>query len=108
MICEYAKESLDNARIIIDEWGGEYFKNRLSTLIKRGLNTAEKKCIKKLTTGNSCKEPLLQVADYIVGIVHREYDEEKSLKGEYRKMIQHKCVKIVVRPDVSQQEDKTD
>jgi hypothetical protein len=63
------------------------------------MNGSGSKRVKKLVAQNSRKYNLLQLADYIAGIVHRHYDPNKFIKIDYFSMIQHKCIKIVVRPE---------
>jgi hypothetical protein len=47
---------------------------------------------------NSRKNNLLQIADYLVGIAHREYNPEKANKTQYFHQLQHQCKKIIIRP----------
>jgi hypothetical protein len=97
LICKHTKDILIKARITIDNCGGNELKNLLSVILKQGMNDNTKR-VKKVRTENSRKEPLLQVADYIVGIEHRNYNEEKSAKIDYLPQIKNKRIKIVVRP----------
>jgi uncharacterized protein YeeX (DUF496 family) len=98
LISKHSKDTLINAKITIDRQGGIEFENWLSTYIKKGMNGEGIKRIKKVIMQDSHRYNLLQLADYIVGIVHRHYDEEKFIKVDYLTMIQNKCIKIIIRP----------
>jgi hypothetical protein len=62
------------------------------------MNTHTIKRVKKVRMENSRKEPLLQIADYIVGIEYRNYDNKKFVKVDYLPNIRQKIIKFIVRP----------
>jgi hypothetical protein len=67
------------------------------------MNTADSKRVKKVILENSRKNNLLQLVDYVVGIIHRHYDKEKFVKVDYFSQIDHKCIKTIIRPSTSKE-----
>jgi len=98
LIFEHTKEKLLNAKITVDKSGGQDFEKWFSSYIKKGMNTDKFQRVRKVIMADSARENLLQLADFVVGIIHRDYDPQKFLKVDYLKMIQHKCIKTVIRP----------
>ena len=71
LVFENAKEKLDNAIVVIDESGSLDFKRQLERYLKSKMNDGDSKKIKKLKMQRSTSNNLLQLADYIAGVVGR-------------------------------------
>ncbi len=85
MVFSNAKPYLDNATVILDRSGSPTFQKNL----KRYLNTktngnSDHKIIKKLKQQNSHSNNLLQLADYISGVINRKFQEKKNWKNYYK------------------------
>ena len=78
---ESAGPCLNNASVIIDESGGKRFGRELSAYLRHNLqNEGKERLVRKLTMRNSEGNNLLQLADYVAGIVNR------ALQGKHREL----------------------
>lgn len=92
-----AKPYLDNATVIIDKSGSADFRNKLATYLQWNFNDNSKKIIKKLKQQNSHANNLLQVTDYISGIINRKIVGKKDA-SEYYKYISSKELSLQIWP----------
>jgi|SRR3989344_885092 len=83
MVLTNALPHLNNAIILLDKSGDPTFRSELSKYLKRKLNSEGKKVIKKLKQQRSSSNNLLQLADYISGIISRKSQNKKDWKGYY-------------------------
>ena len=98
LIFEEAKPRLDNAIVVIDESGSKNFKSELKRYLVRRLKDETGKCfIKKVTTQDSRKHNLIQLADMIAGAVARSFSGKKDAR-EYRTLIAHREMNVEVWP----------
>jgi len=101
VVCSYvfenAKPHLKNAIVVIDKTGKKVFRSQLGKYLKKRLNTEAKDIIKKVKMQPDRGNNLLQLADYVVGIINRYYQGKKHGK-EYRRFIAHKEMWVQMWP----------
>jgi len=90
LVFENAKSQLKHATVVIDGSGSREFKKQFTTYLKKKVGS---KLIKKVKIQDSRKNNLIQLADMVVGAIHRSFSV-KDDKGLYRKMLR-KREKIV-------------
>ncbi|TAN33006.1 DUF3800 domain-containing protein [Patescibacteria group bacterium] len=84
MVFNNALPHLNNATVILDKSGSPDFRSRLAKYLRVRLNTNGKKVIKKLKQQRSKSNNLLQVADYITGVVSRKVQNKKDWTNYYK------------------------
>lgn len=97
MVFTNAKPYLEDTIVVLDRSGSADFRNKLATYLQRNFNTDGKKVIKKLKQQNSNTNNLLQVTDYITGIVNRKIEGKKDWK-DYYKFISSKELQLQIWP----------
>ncbi|MBU2572698.1 MAG: DUF3800 domain-containing protein [Elusimicrobia bacterium] len=75
---------LDSATVVLDQSGSPDFRNRLSKYLKNRINAAGDKRILKIKQQRSSSNNLLQLADYISGIINRKMQGKKDWPDYYR------------------------
>jgi len=98
LVFENAKEKLDNATIVIDESGNLQFKNQLQKYLKNKINKNNKKLIKRIKMQRSEGNNLLQLADYIAGVINRSMLGKKKNSNFFRKLINHREIFVQIWP----------
>lgn len=95
-VIESTQRQLIQADIVIDKNGNSEFRNRLSKYLKKKININQKR-IRKVKMQRSEANNLLQLADYIAGIINRSVINRKNNTDEYRKILKTKeaGVKII-------------
>lgn len=83
MVFTNALPYLNDAIVVLDKSGSPDFRNQLTKYLRTRLNIDGKKVIKKLKQQRSTSNNLLQVADYISGIVGRKIQEKKDWKDYF-------------------------
>ncbi|NLH39374.1 MAG: DUF3800 domain-containing protein [Elusimicrobia bacterium] len=83
MVFNNAIKYLKDAIIILDRSGTPDFRNRLSSYIKRKINTEKNNYIKKIKQQKSNSNNLLQLADYISGIINRKVQNKSDWQCYY-------------------------
>lgn len=95
LVFETAKSRLHEAIVIIDKSGGTEFRIELTKYLRRKMNTQGKVLlIKKVKMQTSQGNNLLQLADYIAGVINREVHGTKKFAKEYRKLISHREIEV--------------
>lgn len=94
LVFENAKPYLKNATIIIDGSGSREFKRQLKVYLRRKIGSD---IIKKVKVQSSHSNNLVQLADMVVGAVHRSFTD-KGDKGVYRQMISSKEIYVQIWP----------
>jgi len=90
LVFENAKEKMRNATVVIDKSGKKVFRSQLARYLKRKINKkGENGYIKKVKMQRSKSNNLLQLADYIAGVINR-YAQRKKYSDQYHKLIAHK------------------
>ena len=98
LIFENAKDKLNNAIVIIDESGSNGFKTSLQNYLKTKIN--KKDCnniIKKVKMENSKSNNLLQIADYVSGIIAKSISK-KNNKINFRDKIKKREIFVQTWP----------
>ena len=94
MVFTNAKPYLDDASVIIDKSGSPTFQKSLKRYLNiKTYDDNKKNIIKKLKQQNSHSNNLLQLADYISGIINRKFQAKKGW-DRYYKQIKSKEVSV--------------
>lgn len=97
LVFENAKEKLQDATVVIDESGNLDFKRQLQKYLRQQMNR-HRRTIRKVKMQRSQNNNLLQLADYIAGIINRSVQGEKKHVREYKKLIGHREISVQVWP----------
>jgi hypothetical protein len=97
LVFENAKPYLDNAIVIVDKGGRKVFRSQLARYLKHKINTKEGTVIKKVKMQTSRGNNLIQLADYIAGIINR-CQQNKKFSGDYHRFIAHKEINVQIWP----------
>ena len=97
LLFENAKERLEDAIVVMDESGSLDFKQQLATYLRNKINTKMKCHIKKVKMQRSSSNRLLQLADYVTGVINRSIQGKKNWQ-EYHKLIGHREINVQVWP----------
>lgn len=97
MVFTNAMPYLNEAIAILDKSGNPDFRNRLTKYLRKKLNKDDKKIIKKIKQHRSSSNNLLQLADYISGIINRKIQGKKDWE-EFHKFITAKEIWIQIWP----------
>ncbi len=89
---------LKNAIVILDKCGSPDFRNELAAYLRSNLNRLDYPVIKKIKQQDSRKNNLIQVADYISGILARKYQEKQDWFSYYQ-YIADKQLSVQLIPD---------
>ncbi|MBA4181613.1 MAG: hypothetical protein C0506_13565 [Anaerolinea sp.] len=89
--------SLQNARVIMDEFGGRKFQRTLSAHLKLHLNTSASPAVRSLTSSRSRSDPMVQVADYFAAVVNRAESGTKT-QADYLARVASKITSRVRLP----------
>lgn len=84
MVFTNAKQYLSNAIVILDKSGNPIFRNRLAKYLKNKMNTDGKTLIKEIKQQKSHSNNLLQLADYVSGIMGRKAQNKKDWQDYYK------------------------
>jgi len=98
LVFENAKEKLANATIIIDKSGGLDFRQQLATYLRRKVNERDKRFIGKVKMEESSSNNLLQLADYVSGVINRSVLARKNRADNFRKIIAHREMYVQTWP----------
>ena len=86
---------MEKAIAVIDESGSLDFKKQLAKYLKR---KTDGKVIEKVKIQRSCSNNLLQLSDYIAGVINRSVQNRKKWADEYRKMVSHREMNVQIWP----------
>ncbi|MFA4830565.1 MAG: DUF3800 domain-containing protein [Patescibacteria group bacterium] len=75
---------LDNAIVVLDRSGSPDFRKSLGKYLRSKLNNRDKRPIKKFKQQRSSANSLLQVADYVSGIINRKVQNKKDWSLYYQ------------------------
>lgn len=97
-VFENAKPYLCDATVVIDESGTDTFRRQLGKyLSSRTLDQTSRPTIKKVKMQRSASNNLLQLADYVAGVLNRKV-QGKSNAAEYHRYISTKEVLMRIWP----------
>lgn len=101
LLFENAKEKLVQATIVIDKSGSLDFQRQLAKYLRKRINNDLKR-IKSLKMQRSVGNNLLQLADYIAGIVNRSVQHKKKKSENFRRMIAHREIRVQIWPKLKE------
>lgn len=100
-VCSYvfenAKPYLKDAIVVVDKTGKKVFRSQLAKYLKRKINTDGKDVIREVKMQPDRGNNLLQLADYVAGVINR-YQQGKKFSEEYRRFIAHKEIYVQLWP----------
>lgn len=96
LVFQNAKPYLKNATVIVDKSGHKHFQSELRRYLRRKMNI-ERNVVKKVKPQRSSGNNLLQLADYVAGIVNRKVLRKKDA-DLYGKFIATKEINVQVWP----------
>ena len=98
LVFENAKEKLNNAIIVIDKSGNTDFRKQLQRYLKQKINSEQERKIKTVKMQRSTSNNLLQLADYIAGVINRSASDKRKEAKKYRTMISHREIYVQIWP----------
>jgi len=84
MVFSNAMPYLKNAIVVLDQSGSPDFRNRLAKYLNTKVNESGDKKISKIKQQRSSSNNLLQVADYVSGVINRKIQGKKDWPEYYR------------------------
>ena len=78
LVFENAKEKINDSIIVLDESGSLDFKRQLGNYLKKKINKKDRKFIKEIKMQKSNGNNLLQLADYVAGVINRSIQDKKN------------------------------
>lgn len=97
LVFQNAKDKLTESIVVIDKSGSLNFRNQLAKYLRRRRDEEGKRLIKKIKMQRSKGNNLLQLADYIAGVINR-WVQRKKYGEEYKKIISHREIYIQIWP----------
>ncbi len=99
LVFQNAKPHLQEAIVVLDRSGGLEFRKQLATYLKKQLNEkGGPSLIKRVKTERSHTNNLIQLADMVCGAVARSFRTDKADHTVYRRIVQHRELKVQVWP----------
>lgn len=98
LVFENAKEKLDQAHVIIDKSGNLDFRHQLAKYLNRKMNEGQNRLIAKVKMQRSESNNLLQLADYVAGVINRSVQRDKKFSADYRQIIAHREIYVQIWP----------
>lgn len=99
LVFENAKDKLKDAIIIIDGSGDLEFRSQLAKYLRRKFNVdKDNRLINKVKMQESSGNNLLQLADYVAGVINRSVKNKRKYADEYRKIIAHREISVQIWP----------
>ena len=95
LVFENAKEKLHEATIIIDRSGSLDFRYHLSKYLRRRMNSG---IIRKVKMQRSEGNNLLQLSDYVAGVINRSVQNKRKWADDYRRIIAHREIYVQIWP----------
>jgi hypothetical protein len=86
ILLKYSRDSMTDAKIILDGGGDRNFRRNLASNFKKELKSGEKKIIRSIKLMDSRKNMLIQLADMIAGALRKSRESDKDDKDEYIKI----------------------
>lgn len=88
LLLEHNDGSIFDAKIRIDGSGDRVFRKSFTAYLRKQLNSNQRKIIQDCKLVDSRSSVLVQLADMVAGSIRRSYDEDKTDKNIYKKVIQ--------------------
>lgn len=87
LLLEHNDGSIFDAKIRIDGSGDRVFRKSFTTYLRKQLNSDQRKIMQDCKLVDSRSNVLVQLADMIAGSIRRNYDEDKSDRNVYKKIV---------------------
>ncbi len=97
LIFQNSKPYLKLAKVKIDKSGSEVFRSQLGRYLKKKMNADGERLIKSVKMERSRSNNLLQLADYISGVINRKIQQKKNFEMYY-KYISQKEINVQIWP----------
>jgi hypothetical protein len=94
LVLQHNNDTIKNAKIRIDGLGERKFRKSLQGYLRKELNQGQKNILTNLRFRDSNKDVLIQLADVIAGSIKRSYDDSKSDRKEYIKILKKRIEDI--------------
>ncbi len=95
LVFENAKEKLNRAIVVIDKSGSLDFRHHLAKYLRRKMDSG---IIRKVKMQRSDGNNLLQLADYVAGVINRSIQNKKKWADGYRRIIAHREIYVQIWP----------
>ncbi len=99
LVFENARDKLEKAIVVVDKSGGLEFRSQLTKYLRKKVN-AKERLIKEVKMQRSESNNLLQLADYIAGVINRSVTNNKKSSDEYRKLVEHREIRVQIWPNL--------
>lgn len=100
LVFESAREKIQQATIVIDASGNLAFRRELAHFLRTKMNTRGSKRIGKVKMQRSERNNLIQLADYVTGIIHRSVQQKKH-GDTYRRLISRHEIEVRLWPSMT-------
>jgi hypothetical protein len=97
LLFENARPFLSDATVVIDGSGDRKFRDELSRYLRQRINTTRERAIKKVKVQRSRNNNLIQLADYVAGVVSRTVQGKPGAQ-EYRRLIAARQTSLRIWP----------
>jgi hypothetical protein len=87
MVLEHNNQTIKNAKIRLDGSGDKLFRQKLTTYLRKCLNSKTRQVMKNIRFRDSKKDVLIQLADMIAGSIRRYYEHSTEDWNKYRKIV---------------------
>src|SRR3989344_2274372 len=94
LVFENAREKLERATAVMDKSGNLDFRRQLARYLVRKTKEKNSRAIRKLKMQRSSSNNLLQLTDYIAGVLNRSVEGKKKFADDYRRMIAHREIYV--------------
>jgi len=95
LVFENAKDKLHDSTVVIDQSGNLDFRRQLAKYLRTKMNRG---IIKKVKMQRSESNNLLQLADYVVGIINRSVQNKRKWADDYCRIIAHRKIYVQIWP----------
>jgi hypothetical protein len=97
LVFENARDKLQDATVIIDESGNREFKVQLERYLKKRMTLDDgTRLIRRVKMQRSSSNNLLQLADYVAGVINRSAGGRKRQGTDYRRFIAHREISVQI------------
>lgn len=97
LVFENAKDKLQESTVVIDRSGNLDFRDKLAKYLRQRMNK-DGRIIKQVKMQRSGGNNLLQLADYVAGVINRSVQNSKKKADLYRKAIAHREIHVQIWP----------
>jgi hypothetical protein len=84
---KHSNEAIMDAKIRIDGSGDRTFRRSFISYLRRELNAKDRKILQNCKLVDSKSDSLIQMADMVVGAIHRSYQKDKNDSQIYKDII---------------------